>query len=177
MKVLEDFGIEYDHSLMHHDCQPYWATDVTEDAVAHTNYSDDPDTWMVPMQKHTRRNVVEIPANWNVDDWPPMNFSMRNSATHGYVNPKDILEQWKEQFEFYYREYEQFIFPISIHPQVSGRSNNILMHENMLAFLKSHHGIEFVTAAQICDEFKSGRLVGCQDMETGVGSTVPTSRL
>jgi hypothetical protein len=28
-----------------------------------------------------------------------------------------------------YREYDEFIFPISIHPDVSGRPHVILMHE------------------------------------------------
>ena len=93
MKILEDFGLEYDHSLMHHDCQPYWASDVEPDAVAHTNYGADPDTWMTPMKQNTLRNIVEIPASWNIDDWPPMQFSMKNAATHGYINPRDILEQ------------------------------------------------------------------------------------
>lgn len=170
MKVLEDFGIEYDHSLMHHDCQPYWASDITEDSVVHTNYDDDPDTWMVPMRETTQRNVVEIPANWNVDDWPPMQFNMKNPGTHGYINPKDVFEQWADQFKFYYREYEQFVFPISIHPQVSGRSNIILMHERMVDFLKAHQGVEFVTAAQVCDEFKNGKLQGVRSMEMGVSS-------
>lgn len=160
MKVLEDFGIEYDHSLMHHDCQAYWASDITEDAVVHTNYDDDPNTWMVPMRKSTPRNVVEIPSNWHVDDWPPLQFSMKNPGTHGYVNPKDIEEQWRDQFSFHYRENETFIFPISIHPQVSGRSNIILMHERLLGFLKQHEGVEFVTCEQISDEFKAGKLHG-----------------
>ena len=168
MKVLEDFGIEYDHSLMGHDCQPYWAADVTEESVAYTNYSDTPSKWMMPMKKSTPRNVVEIPANWNVDDWPPFQFSTKNPGTHGYVNPKDIQDSWEEQFKFYYREYDQFVFPISIHPQVSGRSNIILMHERFIEFLKGFAGVEFVTAAQVCDEFKAGKLQGVREMEVGI---------
>lgn len=36
---------------------------------------------------------------------------------------------WREQFDFAYREYDTFIFPMSIHPQVSGKPQVILMHE------------------------------------------------
>lgn len=168
MKILEDFGIEYDHSLMHHDCQPYWASDIVEGSVVHTNYDADPDTWMTPMQQNVVRNVVEIPANWNVDDWPPFHFSIRNPGTHGYENPKDVFEQWQEQFRYHYREYEQFVFPISIHPQVSGRSNILLMHEKFFEFLKGHEGVEFMTAAQVCDEFKAGKIAGHTSLELGV---------
>lgn len=168
MKVLEDFDISYDHSLMGHDCQPYWASDTEADSVAHTNYADDPDTWMVPMQKCKPRNVVEIPASWYVDDWPPLCFTMKNAAVDGFVNPKDVLDQWQDQFGFCYREYDEFVFPVSIHPQVSGRSNIMLMHEKFLKFLKGHDGVEFVTCAQICDEFRSEKLKGVRQMEAGI---------
>ena len=29
-------------------------------------------TWMKPMTKIRASKVVEIPANWHVDDWPPL---------------------------------------------------------------------------------------------------------
>lgn len=81
-----------------------------------------------------------------------MHFSIRNPGTHGFINPRDIQQQWEDQFEFFYREYDTFSFTISIHPQVSGKSNIMLMHERFFDFLKSHEGLEFVTAAQICEE-------------------------
>jgi hypothetical protein len=36
---------------------------------------------------------------------------------------------WLEQFDFAYEEYDSFIFPMSIHPQVSGKPQVIKMHE------------------------------------------------
>jgi hypothetical protein len=89
-----------------------------------------------------------------------MQYSIRNPGTHGFVNPRDVQVQWEDQFSFLYREYNTFVFPISVHPQVSGRSNIQLMHERVIAFLKSHEGVEFMTMEQICDEFKSGKLAG-----------------
>lgn len=68
MQILEDFGIEYDHSMMHHDCQPYYVADAADTNI-HPNYAQDPDTWMIPMKEHKPTKVVEIPASWNVDDW------------------------------------------------------------------------------------------------------------
>lgn len=76
------------------------------------------------------------------------------------VNPRDIEVQWRDQFDFFYREYDTFVFCISCHPQVSGKSNVMLMHERLIEYLKSKEGVEFVTMAQICDEFKSGKLEG-----------------
>ncbi len=90
----------------------------------------------------------------------PMHFSPRNPGTHGFVNPRDIEVQWKDQFDFFYREYDSFVFTISRHPQVSGRSHIQLMHERLIAYLKSHEGVEFMTVAQICDEYKAGKIAG-----------------
>ncbi|KAI0134508.1 glucose 1-dehydrogenase [Xylariales sp. AK1849] len=159
MQILEEFGIEYDHSLMHHDAQPYYASD-TGDAVVHTDYSKDPDTWMMPMKQHKVTKVVEIPANWDVDDWPPMNFLHGKAGTHGYVNPRDIQQSWEDQFDYLYREYETFVFCISIHPQVSGKSKVMPMHERFIEFLQKHEGVEFVPAEYVCSEFKSGKISG-----------------
>lgn len=68
MQILEDYGIEYDHSMFHHDCQPYYVPN-TGDSLVHTDYSKDPNTWMVPMKQQKPTKVVEIPGSWNIGDW------------------------------------------------------------------------------------------------------------
>lgn len=89
-----------------------------------------------------------------------MHYAFRNPGTHGFINPRDVEVQWKDQFEFFYNEYESFIFIISIHPQVSGKSNIMLMHRRFMLWLKSQEGVEFLSMESICDEFKSGKLAG-----------------
>lgn len=34
-----------------------------------------------------------------------------------------------EHFDYFYREYDEFVFPMTIHPDVSGRPHVLLMHE------------------------------------------------
>lgn len=69
---------------------------------------------------------------------------------------------WKEQFEFFYREYDSFVFPMSIHPQVSGKPQVILMHERIIEWINSHKGVEWCTMEQMVEEFKSGRFEGAE---------------
>jgi len=159
MRLLEEFGIEYDHSMMHHDCQPYYVGDAVSNNVP-TDYTKDMDTWMVPMTKLQTRNVVEIPASWSLDDWPPLQYSGRSAGTHGFVDVGVVQRSWEEQFDYFYREYESFVFCVSVHPQVSGRAHVMLMHERFLAFLKGHEGVEFCPCEKICEEFKAERLGG-----------------
>ena len=125
---LEAAGILYDHSFMHHDVQPYYAPDSSHTWVE-TNHTKSADQWMSPMTKIRPSKVVEIPANWHLDDWPPLQPMMGKPGANGFVDTETVERLWKEQFDFAYREYDEFIFPISIHPQVSGKPQVVLLHE------------------------------------------------
>ncbi|KAL4868955.1 hypothetical protein BDV12DRAFT_185523 [Aspergillus spectabilis] len=126
--------------------EQYYIADVPADSNVHTDYLKDPDTWMKPMTEHKPTKVVEIPGSWI----EPMIF----------VNPRDIEVQWRDQFDFFSREYDTFVFCISCRPQANRKSNLMLMHELLIEYLQSKEGVDFVTMAQICDEFKAGKLEG-----------------
>lgn len=81
MQVLEDFGIEYDHSMGHHDCQPYYVPNVGN-TVVYPDYSKDPDTWMMPMRENKVTKVVEVPGSWNIDDWREYTVSRGNEMEY-----------------------------------------------------------------------------------------------
>ncbi|OAL48350.1 glucose 1-dehydrogenase [Pyrenochaeta sp. DS3sAY3a] len=161
--LLEEFGIEYDHSFMHHDSQPYYCPAPHLTTCTSTDVSLPASSWMTPMSTLKPSSVVEIPANWHLDDWPPFQLSLSQASTHGYVDTATIERLWKEQFEYLYRECPDdgsFVFPISIHPQVSGKPQVVLLHERFIEWVNGHEGVEWVTMEHIVDEFKSGHLVG-----------------
>lgn len=84
-----------------------------------------------------------------------MMFIKKAPNSHGFVNARDVEDIWRDHFDYFYREYDEFIFPITIHPDVSGRPHVLMMHERLIEHMKSHEGVEFVTMGEICDEFKS----------------------
>ncbi|KAJ0131680.1 hypothetical protein HZ326_25222 [Fusarium oxysporum f. sp. albedinis] len=49
----------------------------------------------------------------------------------------------------------EFIFPMTIHPDVSGRPHVLLMHERIIEHINKHEGVEWVTMAEMSDYFKS----------------------
>lgn len=159
VQLLQEHGVEYDHSFMHHDSQLYYVPDGShtwESPHEARNASD----WMVPMSALKASNVVEVPANWHLDDWPPFQLALKQGSTHGFVDTHVIERLWREQFDYYYREYDTFVFPMSIHPQVSGKPQVILMHERLIEYINSHEGVEWCTMEQMVKEFKEGRLSG-----------------
>ncbi|KAF7294128.1 Arp2/3 complex subunit Arc16 [Mycena chlorophos] len=150
--LLLQYGIEYDHSMGHHDCQMYWLR--TGDTWTKIDYSKPAETWMKPLVKGTPTGIVEIPANWYLDDLPPMMFIKSAPNSHGFVNARDVEAIWMDHFDYFYREYDEFVFPMTIHPDVSGRPHALLMQERIIEHINKHEGVEWVTMAQMCDEFK-----------------------
>ena len=116
--------------MSHHDCQAYYLR--TGDSWTKIDYAQKAEHWMKPLVKGQETGLVEIPASWYLDDLPPMMFIKDAHNSHGFVNPRDIEDLWRDQFDYCYREYDEFIFPITIHPDVSGRPQVLLMHERYL---------------------------------------------
>ena len=159
IRLLEEQGIDYDHSFMHHDSQLYYLPYSPEEFYE-TNYQTaSAEDWMKPISKLKQSSLVEIPANWHVDDWPPFQ-SKPALGSAGFVDPHQIERFWKEQFEFCYREYENFVFPISIHPQVSGKPQIILMHERLIEWINQHEGVTWCTFEKMASMFREGVMTG-----------------
>lgn len=158
---LEQAGILYDHSFMHHDVQPYWAPDSSH-TWTETNMSKSAEAWMKPMTRMRPSKVIEIPASWTLDDWPPLQPIPGRAGAQGFVDTHVVEKLWREQFDFAYREYDTFIFPISIHPQVSGKPHVILMHERLIEHINKHEGVEWMPLCEMAKEFQEGRIPGAE---------------
>ena len=64
-ELLLSYGIEYDHSMSHHDCQPYYLR--TGDSWTKIDYKKKAEEWMKPLVAGQDTGLVEIPANWYID--------------------------------------------------------------------------------------------------------------
>ena len=151
-ELLLERGIMYDHSLMHHDFQPYYVR--VGDSWTPIDYSQHPKTWMRPLKRGKETDLIEIPANWYTDDLPPMMFIKKAPNSHGFVNPRDIEQMWKDQFDWVYREYDYAVFTMTIHPDVSGRPQVLMMHERLHDHISNHPGVRFCTFEEIAKDFK-----------------------
>lgn len=150
-QLLLERGFKYDHSLMHHDHLPYYVR--VGDSWTKIDYSLNAEEWMKPLQRGTETDLIEIPANWYLDDLPPMMFMKNVPNSHGFVNPRDIEQMWKDQFDWVYEECDYAVFPMSIHPDVSGRPHVLKMLERLYHHMISHPGVKFVTMDEIANDF------------------------
>lgn len=150
-ELLIERGIKYDHSLMHNDFHPYYVR--VGDEWTRIDYSAQPESWMKPLKRGQETGLIEIPANWYLDDLPPMMFIKKAPNSHGFVNPRDIEQMWRDQFDWVYREMDYAVFPITIHPDVSGRPQVLLMLERLFDYIKGHEGVRFCTMDEMADDF------------------------
>ena len=150
-EILLDRGIRYDHSLMHRDFEPYYVR--AGDTWTKIDYKRSAADWMKPLVRGEETDLIEIPANWYLDDLPPMMFIKASPNSHGFVNPRDIEQLWRDQFDWVYREYDHAVFTMTIHPDVSGRPQVQLMHERLIDHINSHQGVRWVTFDEIATDF------------------------
>ncbi|WRD70287.1 polysaccharide deacetylase [Helicobacter pylori] len=150
-ELLLKHGFKYDHSLMHNDFTPYFVR--VGDSWSKIDYSLEAKDWMRPLIRGMETDLVEIPANWYLDDLPPMMFIKKSPNSFGFVSPHDIGQMWIDQFDWVYREMDYAVFSMTIHPDVSGRPQVLLMHEKIIEHINKHEGVRWVTFNEIADDF------------------------
>ncbi|GAA6942609.1 polysaccharide deacetylase [Helicobacter pylori] len=150
-ELLLKHGFKYDHSLMHNDFTPYFVR--VGDSWSKIDYSLEAKDWMKPLIRGVETDLVEIPANWYLDDLPPMMFIKKSPNSFGFVSPHDIGQMWIDQFDWVYREMDYAVFSMTIHPDVSARPQVLLMHEKIIEHINKHDGVRWVTFNEIADDF------------------------
>ena len=143
--------IKYDHSFMHRDFVPYYMR--TGDSWTKSDYSKPAAHWMKPLVRGRQTRLVEIGASWYLDDLPPMMFIKAAPNSHGFVNPRQIEEIWRDQFDWVHREMDYAAFTITVHPDVSGRPQVLLMLERIIEHISGHAGVRWTTFEDIADDF------------------------
>lgn len=150
-ELLIKKGIKYDHSLMHNDFTPYYVR--VGDTYTKIDFQKTAEEWMKPLVRGQETDLIEIPASWYLDDLPPMMFIKAAPNSHGFVNPRHLEEMWRDQFDWVYREMDYAVYTMTIHPDVSGRPQVLLMLERLYEHIAAHEGVRFTTFNEIADDF------------------------
>ncbi|KAE8453451.1 hypothetical protein EG329_010312 [Mollisiaceae sp. DMI_Dod_QoI] len=175
VKILEEHGFLYDTSLTHHDSQPYFLPSAPPIQPIDFSPHISATTWMKPLPAPappTNKTLVELPANWYMEDMTPMQFLPAAPNSHGYVPTSGILSMWQARFEYLYNEYSDsersearleedgkrvgdFIFPLVLHPDTSGMAHVIGMVDKMITWLKSWGDeVKFCRYEDVAKEWK-----------------------
>ena len=152
-ELLLSSGFSYDHSQNYNDFVPFYAR--VGDSWTNIDYDADAATWMRPLERGKEIDLVEFCGNWYVDDLPPMMFIKQSPNSHGFVSPRDIETLWRDQFDWVYRELDYAVFPVTLHPDVSGRPQVLLMLERLTEYISDHDGVSWQTMDAIAADFRA----------------------
>jgi peptidoglycan/xylan/chitin deacetylase (PgdA/CDA1 family) len=150
--LLLENGFSYDHSQNYNDFTPFYAR--VGDSWTNVDYSKTAQEWMKPLVRGREVDLVEFCGNWYVDDLPPMMFIKQSANSHGFVSPRDIEQLWRDQFDWVYREMDYAAFPVTLHPDVSGRPQVLLMLERLIEYWRGHEGVRFITMEEAAEDFR-----------------------
>ena len=150
--LLLKYGFTYDHSQGYRDFQPFYAR--VGDTWNVIDYSKTAEEWMHPLKHGKEIDLVEVGANWYVDDLPPMMFMKKAPNSHGFVSPRAVEEIWKDAFDWVYREMDYAVFAFTIHPDVAGRPQVLLMLERIIEHINNHSGTKWMTFEEIAVDFR-----------------------
>ena len=67
-----------------------------------------------------------------------MMFIKNAPNSHGYVNPCDVEDIWRDHLDYSYRECDGLLFPITTHPDGLGRPHVLLMYDRYAVILTSY---------------------------------------
>ena len=62
---------------------------------------------------------------------------------------------WRDQFDWVYREMDYAVFALTIHPDVSGRPQVLLMLERLTEYVSAHDGVSWQTMDEIAEDFRA----------------------
>lgn len=162
VQLLEEAGLEYDHSYMHHDCLLYYTPYSDYDGQT-TDYAQPASTWMQSTVNPKISSIVTVPANWHLDDWPA--FSPGDGGSDGFIDPDAVLKMWKTHFLYDSQRHEEVVMPISLHPQISGKPHVLNMIEQFIEWVNQYDGVEWCTFGGMVDRFKSHNFARWRGLE------------
>jgi peptidoglycan-N-acetylglucosamine deacetylase len=146
VKLLLEYGFEYESSLMGSDFEPYWCRDG--------------DRWSTdePYQFGEPTSLVEMPVSWHMDDWPWYEFIP--GQAQGLHAPSTMMEVWKGEFDYLYHRVRRGVLVITLHPQCTGRGHRLLAFEEFLDYILQHPGAGFTTCLDYARRWRAGKTPG-----------------
>jgi peptidoglycan/xylan/chitin deacetylase (PgdA/CDA1 family) len=136
MSLLEEFGFEWDSSLMGREFDPYHPRPVHADWTEGNTFGEP-------------SPILEIPVSWYLDDWPAMEYVA--GVSQGLGDHEVLFRRWRDIFDYVRGRDVPGVYALTLHPQCSGRSFLIAMLERLIQHMGTHGDAWFCTLSDIYD--------------------------
>jgi peptidoglycan/xylan/chitin deacetylase (PgdA/CDA1 family) len=115
--IIEELDFLYESSLMHDD-RPYEL-----------------------LKNGNPTGIVELPVEWILDDAP-----LFNPLGNRYMNPRDIMQVWIDEFDAAWEERTMFL--LTMHPHIIGHRSRMVALKGLIKHIKNKEDVWFGTHEQ-----------------------------
>ena len=139
LSLLQEFGFAWDSSQMATEFEPYALCEgwrAPADA---------------PYDRGTETDIIEVPVSWQRDDFPAFAFDRQR----GYANESAVFETWEAQFDWMYRNVENGVYVLTMHPQIMGYSHRVRLLDSLIETIGSYPDVEFATVDAVASARRS----------------------
>ena len=143
LDLLLEYGFSYDSSMAPNDYQP---TYCRSGDVIRTDG---------PHEFGSEVDLVQLPFDWNMDDWPYFSHELR-TGLEGLRSPNEVYDIWAAEFDYLYQRVGSGVLVLTMHPQCIGKGSRMLMLERLIEHIKGHNGVRFRTMEDVAAEFRAG---------------------
>ncbi|MFJ6215581.1 polysaccharide deacetylase [Streptomyces sp. NPDC092296] len=137
LPLLEEFGFDWDSSLMGRDFEPYHPRPVLELNEEGANVFGPPSP------------VLEFPVSWHLDDFPALEYVP--GSLPGFGSTQVTFDRWKDNFDYALANVDNAFIAYTVHPQTIGRGHHIMMFERLLDHIAGHDEVWFAPLSEIYD--------------------------
>lgn len=137
LPLLEEFGFEWDSSLMGRDFEPYHPRPVSIDFEQGNTFG--------PMSQ-----ILEIPVSWYLDDFPFVEFVPSINLV-GATPASALLERWVAAFDFALERVPNGVYALTVHPQTIGRAQHLVMFEQLIEHMRGREEVWFASLSDVYD--------------------------
>ena len=106
-----------------------------------------------PHEFGERVDLVELPFDWSLDDWPY--FSYERPQQEGLRSPAEVFDIWAAELDYLVDVLGEGVFVLTMHPQCIGRGARMAMLGRLIDYMSSRPGVTFRTMAEVADEFRA----------------------
>jgi peptidoglycan/xylan/chitin deacetylase (PgdA/CDA1 family) len=139
LSLLEEYGFEWDSSLMGRDFEPYHPRSVTVN-------------WKSANVFGPPSPILEIPVSWYLDDWPSQEYVVGVSS--GYGDPEAMYRRWQESFDYARERIPNAVYALTVHPQCIGRAQHMLVLERLLEHMRTFDDAWFATLSEVREHWE-----------------------
>ena len=135
LAILEEYGFDWDSSLMGRDFDPYHPRPVSVDLEAGNSFGPP-------------SPILEFPVSWYLDDFPFLEFAPSLNLL-GATPASALYERWLAAFEFAIAHVQGGVFTLTVHPQTIGRAQNFVVFERLLEQMSIQAGTWFASLSDV----------------------------